>query len=130
MKPMTLLLIIVTIFMVNSAYAAQYKFIAKDDSIYTKMCVLAGNNEQKALKRILRRHRDSEKSITNSTFCNDMYIANFAQKYNASMTFNYLKRHTYRKNLDKASDITIKDIVTRVTEDNSAEEIILVYVGH
>lgn len=116
--------------MMNSAYAVQYKFIAKDHSIYTKMCVLAGNNEQKALKRILRRHRDSERSLANSTFCNDMYIANFARKYNASMTFDYLKKYTYKSNLDKAPKITIKDIVTRVTEDNSAEEIILVYVGH
>lgn len=118
------------IFMINSAYAVQYKFVATDNSIYTKMCVLAGNNDQKALKKMLIRHRDSVRSIANSLFCNDMYLANFAQNYNANLTFDYLKKHTFKHNLDKASTITIKDIVVSAIEEESEEEIILVYVGH
>ncbi|OUS32244.1 hypothetical protein A9Q98_01575 [Thalassotalea sp. 42_200_T64] len=127
MKPIKLLLISAAILMMNSAYAVQYKFVATDKSIYTKMCVLAGNNEQQALKRIIRRHQDSVRLLANSTLCNDMSLANFARNYDANMTFDYLKKYTY--NLDKTPKITIDDIVTRATEDKSAEEIILVYVG-
>jgi hypothetical protein len=130
MKPMKLLLITAAVFMMNSAYAAQYKFIAMDNSISTKMCVLAGNNEQKALKKAMKRHFDSARSLANTTFCNDMYIANFARNYNASMTFDYLKKLTQNRNLNRATNITIKDIVTRATENKSTEEFILVYVGH
>ncbi len=131
MKPMKLLLITAAVFMMmNSAYAAQYKFIAMDNSISTKMCVLAGNNEQKALKKAMKRHFDSLRSLANTTFCNDMYIANFARNYNASMTFDYLKKLTQNRNLNRATNVTIKDIVARTTENKSTEEIILVYVGH
>ncbi|WP_114326419.1 DUF3718 domain-containing protein [Candidatus Colwellia aromaticivorans] len=129
MKPIKLLLIIVAIFVMNSAYAVQYKFVAMDKSIYTRMCVLAGNNEQKALKTTLRRQKDNVRGLANSTLCNGMHIANFAKNYNANMTFDYLKKYTYKHNLDKATNITIKDNVTRTTENKSAEEIILVFVG-
>jgi len=91
--------------------------------------VLAGNNEQKALKIIFRRHKDTERSIANSTQCNDMHLANFAQRYNANLTFDYLKKYTWKHNLDKATKITIQDIASQVTENKSEEEIILVYVG-
>lgn len=130
MKFIKLLLIAMTIFMMNSVYAIQYKFVATDNSIYTKMCVLAGNNEQKALKTALKRHEHSSRSLANTTFCNGLIIANFANKYHANMTYDYLKKYTYSRNLDKATSITIKDVVTRTTESKSTEEIILVYVGH
>lgn len=129
MKLLKLLIFTIAICMMNSAYATKYKFVAMDNSIYTKMCVLAGNNEQKALRTTLRRHENNERNLANTTFCNGMLIANFAQKYHASKTFDYLKRHTYRGKLDKATNVTIMDIATRKTDNESAEEIVLVYVG-
>lgn len=130
MKYIQLLLIFVAIFMMNSAYAIQYKFVAMDNSIYTKMCVLAGNNEQNALKTKMKRHSDSVRSLANSTLCNGLFIANFAQKYHATMAYDYLKKHTYRRNLNKATKVIIKDVVTDATDNNSKDKIILVYVGH
>ncbi|WP_019029989.1 DUF3718 domain-containing protein [Colwellia piezophila] len=130
MKLITLLLITVVMFMMNSAYAIQYKFVATDKSIYTKMCVLAGNNEQKALRITLKRHDSSVRALANNTLCNGLHLASFAQKYHANMTYDYLKKHTHSRHLDKATSITIKDIVTGTIESKSTEEIILVYVGH
>jgi len=130
MKFIKLLLITQAIFMMNSAYAIQYKFVATDNSIYTKMCVQAGNNEQKALKKSLRRHEHSPRTLANTTLCNGLIIANFAKKYQANMTYDYLKKHTYSRNLDKATNITIKDVVTSTSDGKLTEEIILVYVGH
>jgi len=135
MKPIKLLLVTAAILIINSAYAVQYKFIAIDNSKETKMCVLAGNNEKKALKKAFKHHsawstyRDSGKSLANSVLCNDLHMANFAKKYNAMTTFDYLKKYTHKHNLDKAPTVTIKDIVARETENKSTEEIILVYVG-
>nr|WP_057831272.1 DUF3718 domain-containing protein [Colwellia sp. TT2012] len=119
-----------TIFMMNSVYAIQYKFVAMDNSIYTKMCVLAGNNEQKALKTALRRHEHSPRSLANTTFCNGLIIANFAYKYQANMTYDYLKKYTHSRHVDKATKVSIQDVITRTTENKSTEEIILVYVGY
>ncbi|WNC70260.1 DUF3718 domain-containing protein [Thalassotalea nanhaiensis] len=129
MKPTKLLLIAAAIFMMNSAYAVQYKFVAKDNSVYTKMCVLAGNNEQEALKKILKRQRERVKTLANTTRCNDMYIANFAKTYHADLTFEYLKKYTRSDILDKAPKVSIQDIA-RVNKGKSTEEIILVYVGN
>ena len=135
MKPIKLLLVIVAIFVINNAYAVQYKFIAKDNSKDTKICVLAGNNEIKPLKKALKYNKvsssysESEKSLVNRVFCNNLHIANFAKKYNANETFDYLKKYTRKHNLDKIPNVTIKDIVARTSENKSTEEVILVYVG-
>ena len=135
MKPIKLLLVTAAIFLINSSYAVQYKFIAKDKSKDTKMCVLAGNNEIKPLKKAVKSHkawssyRESEKGLVNRVFCNNLHIANFAKKYNANETFDYLKKYTRKHNLDKVPTVTIKDIVARTSVNKSAEEIILVYVG-
>ena len=56
MKLIQLLVITASIFMMNKTYAVQYKFVAMDNSIDTKICVLAGSNEVKALKKVLIRH--------------------------------------------------------------------------
>jgi len=133
MKPIKLLLVIVAIFMMNNTYAVQYKFVAMDNSKYTKMCVLAGNNEQKALKTTFRNQSKgfggSQKIVANNTLCNGMVIANFAQKYHANLTYDYLKKYTNKRNLNNEMEVTIKDIAARTTKNKSMEEIILVYVG-
>ncbi|PKG99135.1 DUF3718 domain-containing protein [Paraglaciecola sp. MB-3u-78] len=135
MKPVKILLVTVAIFFINSAYAAQYKFIAKDNSKDTKMCVLAGNNEIEPLKKAVKynktwsSYKESEKSLVNRVYCNNLHIANFAKKYNANETFDYLKKYTRKHNLDKLPTVTIKDVVARTSVNKSAEEIIIVYVG-
>lgn len=126
----SLMLITTAIFFVSNAHAVQYKFVAMDNSKETKICVFAGNNEKKALIKIMARDRFSRKHLTNSIRCNDMFIANFAHKYSANLTFDYLKKYTRKKNLDKIPNVTIKDILARKTDNKSTEKIILVYVGH
>lgn len=135
MKPIKLLLVTAAIFLINNAYAIQYKFIAQDNSKDTKLCVLAGNNDIKPLKKALKYHktwssyRESKKGLVNRVFCNNLHIANFAKKYDANETFDYLKKYTRKHNLDKVPTVTIKDTVARTSENKSVEEIILVYVG-
>ena len=137
MKPFKLLLITAAFMMVNSAYAVQYKFVAMDDSKYTKMCVFAGSNDIKTLKKVMKHpitvkgyNRSSIKNMANTVTCNDLHIASFARNYDANMTFDYLKKYTSERNLNKVPHVTIKDIVARTSEDKSAEKVIIIYVGH
>jgi len=130
MKPIKLLVITAAVFMMNNAYAVQYKFVAMDNSKYTKMCVQAGNNEKEALKRSFRREQANSNFIANTTRCNGLYIANFAQKYHANLTYDFLKKHTRKNNLNPDTEVTIKDIAFHEAKNKLSEDIILVYVGH
>jgi len=137
MKAIKLLPVTLAILMINSVYAVQYKFVAMDDSKYTKMCVLAGNNDITALKKVMKyplvvkgHNRNSMKSLANNVTCNKLHLANFARNYNANMTFDYLKKYTSKRNLDKVPYVTIKDIAALSNENKSADEVIVIYVGH
>ena len=134
MKSIKLLFITALLFMMNSTYAVQYKFVAMDSSIDTKMCMLAGSNEIKALKKTLIRESRGlssvKRSIANDLYCNDTHIAEFSKKYQANLTYEYLKKYTYKKNLSKETQVIIKDIAQQSDGDKLEEKIIIVYVGH
>ena len=89
---------IASILLMSNAQAVTYKFIAADDSRETKLCVLAGSNEVKKLKKQARNFPRFNRVIPNTRFiankvkCNDMFMTSFASRYNADNVANYLDR--------------------------------------
>jgi len=138
MKLIQLLVITASIFMMNKTYAVQYKFVAMDNSIDTKICVLAGSNEVKALKKVLIRHSRvsaggvsiGKRYIVNGIHCNDQILANFSKKYQANLTYNYLKKYTDKRYLNQETKVIIRDIADISNDNRTEEKIIVVHVGH
>lgn len=120
--------VILTVSFASSTTAQTYKFVALDNSMETKFCVNAGNNDLKALKMSLHSlgsHTDRRFNI-NSISCNDISAAKFAFKYNAGDTMKYLNKYSYRKNRAQTS-VTITDVAKANIDDNSTP--IIVYVS-
>ena len=112
--------------------ATQYKFIAADNRIETKICVYAGSNNKLGLKRALKQSTwnygvvNRRFSVNNIT-CNDMVMAHFAHKYNAVDTFSYLNRLTNKKDKIITTSVDIKDIAA--VWDQKDEETKIIYVS-
>ena len=76
-----LLLVTAFFLVINSAYGVQYKFVAMDNSKETKMCVQAGSNDIKELKKAVKResawssYKSSRRSLANTVLCNNLHIA-------------------------------------------------------
>ena len=124
MKFLTLTLITASVLVATNSQALTYKFVAKDNSAETKLCVLAGSNEQKQLKRKINRYaahgnyftgasyRATVRFVANNIKCNNMVIGSFARRYNADDVASYLDKFTLPKNKDVETKVTIKDIAS------------------
>ncbi|WP_019027665.1 DUF3718 domain-containing protein [Colwellia piezophila] len=132
MKILNLISVVVILLLSFNVNATKYKFIAADNSIETKICVFAGNNNKLGLKNALRLNSwgaafvNKRFSVNNIT-CNDMVMAHFAHKYDALDTFAYLNRLTTKKDKIHATSVEIKDIAAVLNRRN--EEIKIIYVG-
>ncbi len=135
MKFLKLTLVTAAILVATSTQAVTYKFIAKDNSAETKICVLAGSNEKTKLKRMIRRYSNTNRFTTNPRYianyisCNDMVIASFASRYHADDVASYLNRYTLPKNKTMETDVTIKDIASLSKRYDLPDKVITVYVG-
>jgi hypothetical protein len=135
MKFLKLTLITASILAVTSAQAITYKFVAADNSPETKLCVLAGSDEMRKLKRTIKnqplfnRYIPNLRYVSNNIKCNDMFMVNFASRYNADKVANYLDRYTYPKNKHIETNVTIKDLALLPTNNDSPDKVITVYVG-
>jgi hypothetical protein len=132
MKILNLTTVVVIGLLSFSANATQYKFIATDKSVETKICVLAGSNDKFGLKRVFRQNRRGSVAIdsrfyANHITCNDMVMAHFAYKYDALDTFAYLNGLTNREDKIPNTNVEIKDIVAVSNLTNEKTKII--YVG-
>jgi hypothetical protein len=132
-KILSLLLTVVTLSAVafNAAAAKKYIFVAMDNSLATKTCVAAGNDNKRQLKQHIRKftiqagNGKPVRQIANSLYCNNMFVASFAKKYNAFNTHSYLNRYTKAKNRDKTHTY-IKDITAH---NNQPDEIVYINVA-
>ncbi len=132
-KILSLLLTAVTLSAVafNAAAAKKYIFVAMDNSLATKTCVAAGNDDKRQLKKHIRKFTIQTgknrpvREVANSLYCNNMFVASFAKKYNAFNTHAYLNRYTKAKNRDKTHTY-IKDITAR---NNQPDEIVYINVA-
>ncbi|MFT6910417.1 MAG: hypothetical protein ACJAS1_007146 [Oleiphilaceae bacterium] len=121
MKMLNLISAVVVLgFTVSSNAAANYQFVGADNSIDTKICLAAVTNDMHKLRHNIMRsgagnrgvHTGARK-VARTLMCNDQIVANFAYKYEASETFEYLDRYTPKKYQDQRPEVTIKDIVAR-----------------
>ena len=102
--------LLATLFISSTSNAQQYQFIATDNSLLTKFCVHSGANDAKKLKATLRRLGVHErKANINTIRCNDESPAQFAYKYGAIDTFNFLNQYSFGKNKVRPS-VTISDV--------------------
>ena len=115
----------------NAAAAKKYVFVSMDNSLETKTCLAAGNDEKGKLKQHIKHFPNqsnmiiSVRQIANSLYCNNMLVANFAKKYNAHNTYAYLNRFTSLKNR-----IQTHTVIEDITANNYLpDETVYVYVS-
>lgn len=132
MKKLSVISVLVILLLPLNANATKYKFIASDNSIETKVCVLAGSNNKSGLIKALRQSANNsvvinKRSFANNVNCNDMVMAHFAHKYEALDTFGYLNILTNGKNRITPTSVEIKDIAAISNRKN--EKIKVIYVS-
>jgi len=126
MNILKLMTFIVLAFLAFNAYSTKYKFVASDNSFATKVCVLAGSDNQPKLRRAKQYSSDNGRLIANSVTCNGLTIASFAKKYNAMNTFNYLNKRTKSSLRIYDTKVEIQDITTAA--NNSSDDVQIIYV--
>lgn len=137
MKKSYLLFGLAACFTSISVVAERYEFIAGDASVETQVCIAAVSDDKLTLRKtvkqlpmarsVYRTEQYRMKSVANSLKCNGDYIANFARKYDASETYQYLNRYTRPSNR-LTPTTTIKDITARV-DNGDDEKVIKVLVA-
>jgi len=110
MNTLKLTSVVVMILFSYQVNAANYKFVAMDNSISTKMCVLAGSNDKTQLKKTMRLSGHNNRFIANNIKCNDMIMVQFANHYGAANTTKHLNRYTRFINRVPETSVTIRDI--------------------
>ncbi|QBY04037.1 DUF3718 domain-containing protein [Thalassotalea sp. HSM 43] len=103
--PLTLGSLLTTSLFCLNSMAANVTFVAKDNSIATKLCVHAVSNNLSATKTYLRRVagnvvRDQGAQVhlaTEQIKCNNTNLVEFTAQYGADNTFNYLNRRASSK---------------------------------
>ncbi|MBY5993214.1 DUF3718 domain-containing protein [Ferrimonas balearica] len=81
MKTVALTALIVTATL-GSAQAAQYQFVAMDNSPATKLCIAAATQKPMQLHQAIKYQGYTEKSVARAVDCNNESIASFAARYN------------------------------------------------
>lgn len=118
--------------MSTQADAAEYTFIADDNSKQTRFCVAAGSNDLVTLKRAIRQLRRSPhqhvKSLVDSIRCNGDFASEFARQYEASDTLAFLNRHSSHQVAELKPNVTLREITQSDREDSDLE-IIVVHVS-
>ncbi|WNC67939.1 DUF3718 domain-containing protein [Thalassotalea nanhaiensis] len=129
MKTFTSLLILFC-FSINT-HASEFKFIASDNKITTKICMAAVTDNTKVMiskLRMLSRRGSalSFRTFVNSMQCNNQYIGNFAKTYDAQNTSDYLDRYTNKWNKNRQTKVTMKDLANERRKDKDKTIVVLV----
>ena len=123
--------IIATLVLTNIALFAtaqdstKYVFKGTDNSLDTRLCVAAGSNNLRSLKKASRRDVYGIKDITRHLKCNDLDITNFAATYDAYDTTSYLSKMApkkYKVDLDQVQ-------ITDLARNSSPQKIKIIYVS-
>ncbi|WP_206485410.1 DUF3718 domain-containing protein [Thalassotalea sp. G2M2-11] len=113
-------------FLCTTSNAQQYRFVAQDNSVATKVCVLMGSNEKSKVRRLIEFGGLNKYQVANSYRCNNLSMAKFAAKYNAVDTLNYINRFSHFTNKATPS-VTIQDLALNRT--NETDTPVVVYVA-
>lgn len=96
--------------------AAQYVFVAGNDSLETKVCIAAAENNltkyKKKVSLLSTKRTPTYRLIANTLRCNDKNVANFASHYGANKTAAFIGRYTdheviIRREISAASESSI-----------------------
>ena len=103
MKILNLTSVLVIALFSFNAHSSNYKFVTNDSNLEARICMLAASNNKLGLKNAMQLYTWGNRVVTervaaNNITCNNMVLAHFAHKYNASNTFEYLNDLTERKN--------------------------------
>jgi hypothetical protein len=127
MKKFTLISSILFCCSINT-YAAEFEFVAGDNTHETKICIAAVNDNTQVmvskLKMMSIKTALRYRSMLNIIQCNGQFIGNFAKKYHAENTSAYLAKYTNKWNKKHQPNITIKDL-TNAQGMNEEENIIV-----
>ena len=123
MKIFSLISVILVLVCSMGINATNYKFVGVDTSKDTKMCLAVATNNKRALQSLMLRTSERVGSVARNLKCNNQVIANFAFKYNASETFEYLNRFTPKKYQELRSKVTIQDLAA---QDNDKTIVVLI----
>ncbi|MEW6996355.1 DUF3718 domain-containing protein [Colwelliaceae bacterium BS250] len=123
--------IIAALVLVNIALFAtaqgstKYIFKAADNSLNTKICVAAVNNNLVGLKKASRADRLGIKDITRHLKCNGLDITNFAATYDAYDTTLYLSKMAPKKYKIDLNQVEITDLA----KNSSSGQTKIIYVS-
>jgi hypothetical protein len=127
LKMLYLALIIIPTCLGSSLMAAETnKFIAGDNSIGTKLCIHAAENNLKAYKRTIKilvtnSSSATNRKVSNAITCNNMSIVSFARKFGADLT----TKHMHRYLINKKGTVVIKDLALKNSIENSNKIIVI-----
>lgn len=105
--------------------STKYIFKAADNSLNTKICVAAANDNLVGLKKTSRLDRFGIKNITRHLKCNDQDVTNFAATYDAYNTTLYLSKMAPEKYKVNLSQVEITDLA----RNSSSEHSQIIYVS-
>jgi hypothetical protein len=132
MSHVKMLLTTILIGITFQATAAEYTFVASDNSKQTKFCMAAGSNDLTSLKREIRKLRRAPhqhvKPLVDSMRCNGQNVTEFAHRYEASDTLAFLNQHSSHKAPELKPNVTLRKI-TQSESDGSDAEVIVVHVS-
>jgi hypothetical protein len=81
-----------------SAHQTQ-KLVSADKSRTTEICMAVASNKPVKLYHTLRNNRLTISKANKAVRCNDMTLAQFGEKYNATKTVAHLQRHQVKSQL-------------------------------
>ncbi|MEW6997783.1 DUF3718 domain-containing protein [Colwelliaceae bacterium BS250] len=114
MKLIPIQLIVILLSVISFQSTAQdnirYQFQGIDNSLNTRICVAAGNNNISALKVLSRLDQNGMRDIAENLTCNDKDITNFAAQNGALKTTKYLSLHAPKKYKVNVENVEIQDL--------------------
>lgn len=112
-------------FFTTAEGSTKYQFKAADNSLDTRMCVAAANNNLIRLKQAARMADLGIKGITRKLACNNRDITHFAATYGADKTTKYLSKKAPKKYKVNLGDVEI----TEIAQNSSSGIVQVIYVS-
>ena len=111
------------------AQAAEYDFIAEDNSATTRLCIAAATDDVAEVRKQVRNLRTAPhiqyKTVVNSVRCNGEVAASFAHTYGAMETFSYLFKYTEKRNKRGIPRTSVEEVVSNAPGKGEQETILI-----
>jgi hypothetical protein len=102
--------------------ATQYVFVPGDNSLGTKICIAAAENNLPKYKRQVRltsvKKVPDYRIIANTLTCNDQNLARFAMQYQANKTAAFINRYSEHEVIIRREVSDASNVLESVVEDD------------